>query len=294
MEKILVTGASGLLGSKIVEKAAKKYVVYPTHATRQFFPKSLKMDITDEKNVKRILSKVKPDIIIHTAAETNVDKCEINKDYALRVNAEGTKNLAEACNQLDEKIVYVSTDYVFDGEKRFNTEEEKPNPINHYGLTKLIGEQHVAKHCTDFVILRTSVLYGIHPQKPNFATWVISALKERKTLKVVENHYNSPTLADNLAEVILKIVNKELKGLYHTAGSERISRYEFALKIAEIFNLDANLIQPIRMSELKAWTAKRPKDSSLCVDKAKKEIGAKLLDVTQGLTEMKKNWVETR
>lgn len=289
----MVTGASGLLGSKIISKAEKKYVVHPTHAIRSLFAKSLKMDITDKNEVKRVFGKVKPDIVIHTAAVTNVDRCENDKSYASRVNAEGTKILAEACNQAGARIVYVSTDYVFDGEKGLYTEEDMPNPVNYYGLSKLMGEKYVVELSERFVILRTSVLYGVHPEKPNFVMWVIKSLKEKKRLTVVEDHYNSPTLANNLAEVILEIFDKQLKGIYHTAGSERISRYLFALKIAETFNFDVNLIQPIQMSELKAWTARRPKDSSLCVDKIRKEIDTEFLGVTQGLREMNKNWVKT-
>ncbi len=294
MEKILVTGASGLLGSKIIDKAEEKYFVFPTHVRSQLFPRSLKMNITDKSEVERIFSKVKPDIVVHTAAETNVDKCENQKEHALRVNVEGTKVLAEACKQVDARIVYVSTDYVFDGKKGSYSEEDRPNPINYYGLTKLMGEKCVKEFCEDFLILRTSVLYGVHPEKPNFAMWVLRTLSEQKKLSVVEDHYNSPTLADNLAEVILEVVNKKLEGLYHTAGSERVSRYRFALQIAEIFDFDANLIKPIKMSELKSWTAKRPKDSSLCIDKVKKQIDTKLLGITQGLKEMNRSWVKTK
>lgn len=252
------------------------------------------MDITDGKAVQRILDKVKPDTVIHTAAETDVDKCENNKNYALRINAEGTKILASACSRVDARIIYVSTDYVFDGEKGLYTEVDEPNPINQYGLTKLMGERYVMELCERSVTLRTSVLYGVHPEKSNFATWVIAALQERKLLTIVEDHFNSPTFAGNLAEVILEIVSNGLKGIYHTAGSERISRYEFALEIAEIFSFDVNLIRSIKMKELKAWKAKRPKDSSLCVDRAKKEIEIELLGVTQGLREMKKNWMKTK
>ncbi len=294
MKKVLITGASGLLGSKIVAKAGKRYAVYPTHATHPFFKESLKMNITDEKEVKDVFDRVQPDILIHTAAETNVDRCENDKHRALKVNAEATKILAEKCNETGARLIYISTDYVFDGEKGLYTEEDEPNPINYYGLTKLMGEKHVAELCKSWAILRTSVLYGLHPEKPNFATWVITTLKEGKTLTIVEDHYNSPTLADNLAEVILETIDKRLEGVYHTAGSDRVSRYEFALKIAETFNFDASLIKPIKMSELKAWTAKRPKDSSLCVDKIQKETTTKLLGVVQGLREMKSQWVKTR
>lgn len=289
MKKVIISGASGLLGSKIVESAEGKYVVCPTHATRSFFSNSLKMDITDESEVKHVFNKVKPDIVVHTAAVTNVDRCETDKSYALKVNAEGTKILAEACNEAGAKIVYVSTDYVFDGEKGLYTEEDETNPVNYYGLTKLMGEKHVARICDSFLILRPSVLYGVHPWKPNFVKWVINALKERRTINVVEDHYNSPTFADNLAEVILEMIDKELKGLYHISGVERISRYRFALKIAKVFNFYASLIKPVRMSELEVWTARRPEDSSLCVEKVKKEIDTELFAVTHGLREMSKS-----
>lgn len=287
MKKILITGAGGLLGSKIVERAEGKYAVYPTHATRSFFSNSLKMDVTDESEVRRVFHKVKPDVAVHTAAVTNVDNCEIDKNYAFKVNAEGTKTLAKVCNEVEARIVYISTDYVFNGEKGLYTEEDEPNPVNYYGLTKLMGENHVSTLCKSFLILRPSVLYGVHPQKPNFVKWVVEALKKRRTIAVVEDHYNSPTFADNLAEVILEMINKELKGIYHTSGVERISRYRFALKIAEVFHY-TNLIKPVRMSELKVWTARRPEDSSLCVEKVKKEIDTELLAITQGLMEMKK------
>ena len=191
-------------------------------------------------------------------------------------------------------VVYISTDYVFDGEKGRYLEEDQPNPVNYYGQTKLTGEEHVKKLCERYVIMRTSVLYGTHPTKLNFATWTVTSLLEKRPLAIVEDHFNSPTLASNLARAALEIVEKELWGVYHAAGTERISRYGFALKIAEVFNLDVSLVKPIRMSELKTWTAKRPKDSSLRVDKIRRKIDVELLDVTRGLLEMKKEWVRTK
>ncbi len=294
MERMIVTGTSGLLGSKIAERAEERFSVCRTHLTHPVFSDSIKMNVTNEDEVQQVFSKVKPDIVVHTAAVTNVDKCEVNKNHASKVNAEGTGILAEACNKIGARIIYISTDYVFDGKKGLYTEDDEPNPINHYGLTKLTGERYVTDICEPFAILRTSVLYGLHSEKSNFAKWVIKSLTRGKPIDVVEDHYNSPTLADNLADVILEIVDKRLEGVYHTAGSKRISRYGFALKIAENFDLDESLIKPIKMRELKAWTAKRPKDSSLCVDKVKKKINKELLGVTQGLKEMNKKWAESK
>jgi len=284
----LVTGASGLLGNKTVKLAKKDYTVTPLHHTKPLHSNSLKLDITDAIEVSNLFSKLKPNVVIHTASETNVDKCETEKEHAWKINVEGTRNIALACSKIGAKLVYISTDYVFDGEKGNYNEEDKPNPINYYGVTKLEGENQVIQHCKNYAILRTSVLYGWHPWKQNFATWIISMLKQNKEITIVKDHYNTPTLADNLAEITIEAVQEDLQGLYHVSGSERISRYEFAQQIAKTFNLDPNLIKPIKMRQLAAWIAKRPKDSSLNTDKIQKQLKTKPLNITEGLNRMKK------
>lgn len=148
MEKLIITGASGLLGSKIVNlaKAKKDYRAIPLHNTKPLYSNSLKLDITNRKEVFDLFRKIKPDVVIHTAAETNVDRCETQKELSWKINVEGTRNIAEACSKTGAKMVYVSTDYVFDGEKGLYTEEDKPNPVNHYGITKLEGENQVKNY----------------------------------------------------------------------------------------------------------------------------------------------------
>jgi len=287
-KRLLVTGASGLLGSKIVKIAREDYEVIPLYGSKPLNSNALKLDITEREQVFSLFEKVKLGTVIHTASETNVDKCEIQKDHALRVNVEGTRNVASACSKLGAKLIYISTDYVFDGEKGNYTEQDKPNPINYYGATKLEGEKQVTQNCQKYLILRTSVLYGWHPWKQNFAAWVINQLKQDKEITVVEDHYNTPTLTDNLAEITLEAIQKDLQGLYHASGSERVSRYDFAKQIAKAFNLDPNLIKPIKMSQLTAWIAKRPKDSSLNTDKIQKQLKTKPLNITDGLNRMKK------
>lgn len=288
MKSLLITGASGLLGDKIVKLARRKYAVIPTHNLRQLQPDSLRLDITNAEDITSLFKKLEPDVIIHTASETNVDKCETQKNYAQKVNVDGTRNVALACSKTGAKLVYISTDYVFDGEKGNYNEQDKPNPINYYGITKLEGEKQVTQNCQKYFILRTSVLYGWHPWKQNFATWVINQLKQDKEITVAEDHYNTPTLADNLAEITLEAIQKDLQGLYHASGSERVSRYAFAKQIAKAFNLDPNLIKPIKMSQLTAWIAKRPKDSSLNTDKIQKKLKTKPLNITEGLKRMEK------
>ena len=289
MEKLIITGASGLLGRKIVQLTKDDYIVVPLHKTKPLHSNSLKLDITNSSEASNLFHKLKPDVVIHTASETNVDKCETEKEHAWKTNVEGTRNIALACSEANAKLVYISTDYVFDGEKGLYTEKDKPNPINYYGVTKLEGENQVTQHCQNYAVLRTSVLYGWHPWKQNFATWVINQLKQNKEITVVEDHYNTPTLADNLAEITLEAIQKDLQGLYHASGSERVSRYAFAKQIAKAFNLDPNLIKSIKMSQLTAWIAKRPKDSSLNTDKIQKKLKTKPLNIHEGLNKMKEN-----
>jgi dTDP-4-dehydrorhamnose reductase len=288
LQRILVTGASGLLGSKLVAQARRYFNVVSTYRTESRFPNSVRMDITKESDVRRAFSSFKPNVVVHAAAETNVDRCEADKERAWRVNVGGTKNIADMSNVIGARMLYVSTDYVFSGEQGLYTERDAPNPVNHYGTTKLEGERYVTRTCREYTIARTSVLYGQHPSKSNFAKWVITALEESEPISVVDDHYNSPTLASNLAEAILEMIQKNLNGLYHMTGSERITRFDFALRIANNFDLDSSLIKPLRMSELKAWAAKRPRDSSLRIDKIQKQIKTKLLDVNAGLKRMKR------
>lgn len=287
MKEILVTGGSGLLGSKVVKLAKDSYQVIPTYHRGSLFSNSVRLDITDRREVFETIQRLKPDIVIHTAAETNVDKCEQERDWAWRANVEGTDNLAEVCAKTNAKMIYISTDYVFDGEKGLYAEEDEPNPVNYYGLTKRKGEEFLVKSCRDYVIARTSVIYGWSPRRLNFATWIIDSLRRRRNIQVVDDHFNSPTIADNLAEALLETIEKDLSGLYHMSGSERINRYQFAAKVAETFGLDSNLIKPIKMSELKTWIAKRPRDSSLNIEKAQRILKTKFLNVQESLNILK-------
>jgi len=285
--KLVVTGASGLLGNKIVELAKENFEVTPIHNTKPLHSNSLTLDITDAAEVSSLFSRLKPTAVIHTASETNVDKCEMEKEHAWKTNVEGARNIAETCQKVNAKLVAISTDYVFDGEKGLYSELDKPDPVNYYGLTKLEGEKQVINHCKNYAVLRTSVLYSWHPWKQNFATWVINKLKQQQEITVVEDHYNTPTLADNLAEMALEVAEKDLQGVYHASGNERISRYEFAKQIAKTFGLNLDRIKPVKMSQMTAWTAKRPRDSSLDTGKIQKQLKTKPLNITQGLTKMK-------
>jgi len=290
--KVMVTGANGLLGFKVVEKLQQSgYKIIPTHRSKPLQTNSIKLDITEKKEVNELIMKTKPDVVVHAAAETNVDLCEKEPMYAYRVNVEGTRNVSMASQNVEAKIIYISTDYVFNGNKGNYKEADETNPINAYGLTKLQGEQESAKHCKNHLILRTSVNFGLHPYKQSFVTWVITSLEQGKKIKVVKDHFNTPTLTDKLAEVIKEAIEKDLKGLYHASGVERISRYEFALEIANKFNLPKHLIECVEMKELMnlgIWVANRPRDSSLNTKKIQHEIKTKLVDIDAALEIIKR------
>jgi dTDP-4-dehydrorhamnose reductase len=266
--KILVTGASGLLGERVAKLALERehevFATYKEHPVT--IGAAIKLDLTDNKEITDLVHKLGPEVIVHTAAYTDVDGCDVNKELARHVNTEATKNLAIASHDIDAHLVYVSTDYVFDGEKGSYREEDTPNPINYYGYTKLMGEEFVKQCAKSWCIARASVIYGWGGSKLNFATWLMENLKQGKKVKVLVDQYVSPTLNTNLAQMLLEIAERRLSGILHTAGADRVSRREFALKLAEVFDLNAELIKPARMCEI-SWEARRPKDSSLDVSR---------------------------
>jgi len=288
--KLLITGASGLLGTKLCEIALRKnHEVYSAYSqNRPLYGTPVKLDILDLKAEQQILDRIKPQGVVHAAALTDVDKCEMEKELAWKTNVEATTNLVRLCKERDAYLVYVSTDYVFDGEKGRYKEMDDPAPINHYGLTKLKGEEAV-QALNKYCIARGSVIYGSTPAtgKTNFALWLLDKLRKKEEVKIITDQWNSPTLNVSMAEMILQILEKRVNGIFHLAGATRLSRYEFAEHLAETFNLDPKYIKPVQSEHIK-WIAKRPKDSSLDVSKAKRTLAIKPLEIREALETMKK------
>jgi len=283
--RILVTGATGLLGSKLVEKLVRRgYHVYSGYNKREpINGEPIKVDITKNDEIEKVFEVSKPDVVIHAAALTNVDECEMNKELAWKTNVIGTKNITNMSKRYNAFLIYISTDYVFDGKKGMYREDDEPNPINYYGFTKLKGEEEVME-LSNYSIVRTSVIYGSAPAsgKTNFALWVIENLRKRKEIKVVTDQWNSPTLNINLADMIIELLEKRLNGIYHLAGATRISRYDFARLLAKVFGLDESLIIPITSDKI-TWVARRPQDSSLDISKALNTFTNKPLQITEAI-----------
>jgi len=298
--KLLVIGGSGLLGYKVAKMASNEHETFLTYNYRSIQIEgctALKLDKCNRKAVFELLEKIKPDVVIDTAALHNVDYCETHPEEAWKVNVEGTRNVVEACKKVGAKIIFISTDYVFDGTKGYYTEEDAPNPLSYYAKTKLEAEKIIQSLDVNYIIARPSVIYGWNPNEVsglksssgksvNFVVWALQKLEKGEEIKAVTNQYSSPTLADNLAEALLVMASSEKQGIYHTAGKDCLNRYEFTLKIAEVFGLDKSLIKPVT-SEIFKQVAKRPKKCCLDVSKAEKDFGIRFLTVEEGLKFMK-------
>jgi dTDP-4-dehydrorhamnose reductase len=238
------------------------------------------LDITDEVSVRKNISRIKPDVIVNSAALTDVDKCEVNPQLARELNSTSVEYLAASTRESSSFLVQVSTDFVFDGATGNYSEDDRPRPINQYGLTKLAGEE-AARNSGEgqWSIARTSVLYGWgRPQRPNAATYISDSLSKGQKIFMITDQYSSPTLNTNLARMLIEISERRLAGTIHTAGATRLSRYDFALGLANFMKLEERLILPTE-SENITWRAKRPLDSSLQVSRAASQLSNRPLGI---------------
>jgi dTDP-4-dehydrorhamnose reductase len=283
--RVLVTGASGLVGARVAyllnQTGHELYSAYDAHKPTTGNP--IHFDLTNLNQIPSVIKEISPNIIIHTAALTNVDLCEEKPEAAMLVNSEATGRIAGAASQIGAYMVYLSTDYVFDGITGSYGEEDRPNPINHYGQSKLLGEQLLresgARHC----IVRTSVVYGWGRERtPNFGTWVLSNLRSNQPVSALVDQFVSPTLNSSLAEMLLEVAQRRFDGVLHLAGNRRIDRFNFAVRIAQTFHLNPDLVTPVKKNMME-WKAKRPSDSSLNVEKARNLLNRKPLNLDEAL-----------
>lgn len=282
--RIFITGGWGLLGARLAGMAQEDgHDVFSGY--NHSIPEkgvALKLDIAFDNSIHKAVEQAQPEIIFHTAALTDVDRCEAEQDLACRINARGTRVLAEAAKKAGAFLVYISTDYVFDGRRGMYKEEDAANPISHYGYTKLLGEKYA--EC----VARTCVIYGSRPAsgKINFALWILEKLQKGEQIRIVTDQYVSPTLNTNLAGMLLEAGEQRREGIYHLAGATRISRYDLACRLADVFGLERSLIIPAKMADL-CWKARRPMDSSMDVSKATRLLNEKPWDIDKSLKTLK-------
>ena len=278
--RVVVTGSNGLLGQKVAELFSQSQA-YALHLTSSQDAPVLasdqvpyaKLDITDRKQVARVIDEFQPEAIVNTAAVTNVDFCETNREAAWKVNVIGVENLVHAAKLTGAHLVQVSTDYVFDGKSGPYSEDDRPNPLSYYGRTKLAAENLLRTSNVSHTIVRTMVLYGhARKVKPNFALWLVRELGEGRPVRVVSDQVGSPTLADDLAYAIVRVVELGKHGVYHVSGPDIVSRYDFARELAKAFKFNAKLITPVKTEALHQ-PAPRPLQSGLIILKAQVELG---------------------
>lgn len=278
--KILVTGANGLLGYKLVQLLSSKAEITTIATGRKKInglPNNVQyfeLDVTDYSQTLDVLNKTKPDVVIHTAAMTQVDQCETEQELCWKANVTGVENVIEACEKNNIHLVHVSTDFIFDGTHGPLDEMATPKPVNFYGESKLAGEQAVQKSKLQWAILRTVLVYGVTPDlsRSNIVLWVKKSLEERKTINVVNDQWRTPTLAEDLAMGCYLAASKKATGIYHISGEEMMTPFDIANQTAEFFNLDKSLIKPADSSTFKQ-PAMRPPKTGFIISKSKQELG---------------------
>jgi len=291
--RCLVTGGSGFIGAHLARALRNAFDVTVTYHTRQPAPPStvrgVHLDVTDAAEVESVVHGLSPDIVVHAAGWKNINDCEKNPDMTWKVNAEGTRQIAEACGAEDVRVLYLSTDYVFAGTQGGYSEADETRPATVYGRSKLAGEKAVAGLAPNYAICRASGVYG---PNANFTTWLRGELANGRTVEVFTDAANSPTYIGNLAEMIRTVLERKLQGVFHTAGSERSTRYEFARQVAEAFGFDTALIRPTTRAAQKQRTVLAA-DCSLSVAASQRAIGIPFLDVATGLAQWKLDCAES-
>jgi dTDP-4-dehydrorhamnose reductase len=286
--KILITGSNGLLGQKLVYKLRNQTgvsLIATARGENRLLQKEGyvydEMDITNEKQVHEVLSKHMPDAVIHTAAMTNVDACETDKDGAVAMNTSAVKYIVEALEELQQKnkgykpqLVHLSTDFIFDGTHGPLDENEKPNPLSFYAETKLDAEKIIQSSKLHWAIARTVLVYGIvdNMSRSNIVLWAKQNLEQGKKINVVDDQFRTPTLAEDLADGCILLAQKKAQGIYNISGKDFLSILQLVHLVADYYGLDKSLINPSKSADVKQ-PAQRPPITGFIIDKAIKDLG---------------------
>ncbi|MCB9185699.1 MAG: SDR family oxidoreductase [Flavobacteriales bacterium] len=296
MKKILVTGSNGLLGQKLVYKLkdrADVELIATARGENRLLDQSgyqfLSMDICNKQNVDEVIDQVKPDYIIHTAAMTHVDDCELDHDACDKANVDAVQYIVDAAERNNSHLVHISTDFIFNGEEGPYDEEGIADPLSYYGNAKWKGEQIVQNSKLRWAILRTVLVYGIvdNMSRSNIVLWAKGALEKGNPINVVDDQFRSPTLAEDLADGCILAVDKNATGIYNISGKDQYSIIDLVRTVADYYGLDKSLINPVS-SETLNQPAKRPPITGFILDKARRELGYDPHSFTEGIAIMEK------
>ncbi len=288
--KIFITGISGLLGLNLALQLRDKHEIsgcYHTHPVQLDSVNALQLDLLDIEHTNKLLHQLRPDVVIHTVGLTSVEGCESDPVLAHKLNVEATQHIAEASRTMKFKLVHISTDHLFDGASAWRREEDTPNPLNVYARTKLKAEETVLESSDDALVIRTNFYGWGTSVRSSFSDWIYQSLEKGQQLRMFSDVFFTPILINDLSNLILQLVNKGAAGIYNVAGRERLSKYDFAVKLADAFNCPSENIHSISVKEF-PFKAQRPKDMSLCSEKAANFLGTQMPDIYEGLNRLNK------
>lgn len=296
IKNILVTGSNGLLGQKLVHKLRtnKNYKLLATSKgenrikTQEGYHYQ-SLDILNQDEINQVFKSFKPDIVIHTAAMTNVDACELDKNACWKLNVDAVGYLIQAAENYNSHFIHLSTDFIFDGEDGPYQEGDKPNPLSYYGKSKLAAEELLRNSSIKWAIARTIIVYGIvdDMSRSNIVLWAKSALEQKQTLTIVNDQFRAPTLAEDLADGCILIADQEAEGVYHLSGKDNMSIVELVRRVAKYYQLDPSYIQEISSESLNQ-AAKRPPKTGFVLTKAIQELGYKPHSFEEGISILEK------
>lgn len=290
MQTILVTGANGFVGSHLIKELSKHdfRVIASGSASESavLLPRNVhyqQMDFTSREEVAKVFSGIKPAVVVHSGAMSKPDDCELQKEKAVLTNVEGTKNLLAEAAICQSHFLFLSTDFVFSGEKGMYREDDERFPVNFYGETKVQAENQVMAYPFNWSIARTVLVYGQSINgKPTFIENIVAAVQRNEQLRIFEDQVRTPTFVGDLVNGLHAIIQKKATGVFHLAGKDRMTVYEAALEAVKFNGLDEGLITPIREGDLKA-PARRPKLTGFDLTKAESVLGYKPVSYQEGL-----------